>query len=112
MTMGDQLPKGIEAIAASARPESLSPRPRAKPPATIQITLQLIDCRSFAVITPVSANTPKGIMATVLESMPVTLSSTQNKRNGNDYGAPVVLYVAFDVKFDSLFRKWEKLLKQ
>ena len=77
--MGDQLPKGIEAIAASARPESLSPRPRAKPPATIQITLQLIDCRSFAVITPVSANTPNGIMATVLESMPVTLSSTQNK---------------------------------
>ena len=35
------------------------------------MTLQFISCKSFAVITPVTAKTPMGTIATVLESIPV-----------------------------------------
>ena len=60
-------------MAASANPEAFIPIPIAKPPATIQMTLQFIFCRSFDVITPVRANIPIGIIATVLVSIPVML---------------------------------------
>ena len=67
-------------IANLAKPESLIPNPKAKPPATIQITLQLIDCRSLAVITPVAAKTPIGTKATVLASIPVNSLGSSHKR--------------------------------
>ena len=63
-------------MAAPASPLAFSPKPRANPPATIQITLQSTDCRSFPVITPVMANTPIGISATVFASTPVILSNS------------------------------------
>ena len=74
ITIGLQLPNGMLAIAAVARPEPFMPKPRANPPATIQMTDQLICCKSLAVITPVTAKTAIGISATVLASTPVTLS--------------------------------------
>ena len=51
--------------------------PRAKPPATIQITAQSIFCRSLAVMTPVKAKTAIGSMAVVLALMPNCLPNTQ-----------------------------------
>ena len=66
-------------MASSASFDSLSASPKAKPPATIQITLQLISCRSFALTTPVKANTDMGNMATVLAPTPVNLSNIHSK---------------------------------
>ena len=71
MTSGLQVPKGMLLMAASASPEPFMPSPRAKPPATIQMTAQSISFKSLAVMTPVTAKIPIGIMATVLESIPV-----------------------------------------
>ena len=42
MATADQEPNGMLLMAFSASPDSLRARPRAKPPATIQITLQLM----------------------------------------------------------------------
>ena len=67
---GFHAPKGILLIAFSARPVPFIALPRAKPPATIQITDQSISCRSFAVMTLVMANTAIGSMATVFALMP------------------------------------------
>ena len=67
-------------MATSANPELFIPKPKAKPPATIQMTLQSICCKSFAEITPVMANTPIGIMATVLVLMPVIFSGIIQRR--------------------------------
>lgn len=71
ITTGDQLPNGMLLMAASASPELFRPRPSAKPPATIQMTLQSMSAKSLRVMTPVRAKMPIGTSATVLESMPV-----------------------------------------
>ena len=80
MTIGLQLPNGILSIAASAKPDPFIPNPMAKPPATIQMTLQLISCISFAVITPVTAKIAIGIIETVLVSIPVMSFGITHKR--------------------------------
>ena len=80
MTIGLQLPNGILSIAASAKPDPFIPNPIAKPPATIQMTLQFISCISFAVITPVTAKIAIGIIETVLVSIPVTFFGITHRR--------------------------------
>ena len=77
MTIGLSEPKGILLIAFSAKPVPFIAIPRAKPPATIQITAQSIFCKSLAVITPVNANTAIGSMAVVLALIPNCLPNTQ-----------------------------------
>ena len=72
--------KGMLSMARSAKPEPFMPRPKANPPATIQMTLQLISCKSLPVMTPVMAKIPIGTMATVLESMPVILPGMSQRR--------------------------------
>ena len=80
MTIGLQLRNGILSIAASAKPDPFIPNPMAKPPATIQMTLQFISCISLAVMTPVIAKTAIGIMETVLVSIPVTFFGITHRR--------------------------------
>ena len=66
---------GIASIICLASPVSCKATPKAKPPATIHSTLQLISSRSRLVMTPVTQNTATGIIATTLEFTPVTLSN-------------------------------------
>ena len=49
----------------AASPEPFMAYPRAKPPATIQMTDQLISSRSYLVTMPAKAKTAKGMSATV-----------------------------------------------
>ena len=77
MTSGLNSPKGILFTAASASPVPFIARPRAKPPATIQITDQSMSFRSLAVMTPVKAKTAIGSIATVLALTPSCLPHTQ-----------------------------------
>ena len=57
--------KGTALIRADARPVLLRAVPRAKPPATIQSTLQSISLRSSLENTPVAVNTANGMRATM-----------------------------------------------
>ncbi len=70
ITTGFQAPNGILLMAFSAKPVPFIALPKAKPPATIQMTDQSISCKSFAVITPQNANTAIGSIATVFALMP------------------------------------------
>lgn len=70
MTIGLNVSNGILFTAFSANPVPFMARPKAKPPATIQMTAQSISFRSSAVSTPVNANTAIGNMATVLALIP------------------------------------------
>ena len=65
-TIGDQLPNGMEVTMSLAKPDLLKPRPRAKPPATIQRTDQLIFSRSFLLNIPVTLSSMIGTRATTL----------------------------------------------
>ena len=76
MTIGLQLPNGILSTATLASPVPFMAKPRANPPATIQITPQSMSCKSFAVITPVKAKIAIGNMATVLALTPNCLPQT------------------------------------
>ena len=78
MTIGLQLPNGMDSTATFAKPVPFIAKPRAKPPATIQMTPQSICCRSFAEMTPEKANTAMGSMATVLALMPICLPKIHN----------------------------------
>jgi len=70
---------GMASIICFASPVSCKATPNAKPPATIQSTLQLISSRSRLVITPVIQKTATGIIATTLEFTPVNLSNIHNR---------------------------------
>ena len=62
---GENSPNGMLDTACLASPEPLRAYPRANPPATIQITDQLISSKSRRSITPVSENITNGTRATV-----------------------------------------------
>ena len=79
MSRGENSPKGMLSTALAAKPEAFKPKPRAKPPATIQMTLQLICSKSRLLITPVRAKTQNGIRATVLALIPVKRSDSQSR---------------------------------
>ena len=76
-TSAFQLAKGIVLMSVVARPVWLRAVPRAKPPATIQRTAQLICSRCLAFRIPVAENTANGIIATILELTLNRLSPTQ-----------------------------------
>ena len=80
MAIGLHCPNGMLSMALSANPVPFIPNPKANPPATIQMTLQLISCRSLPVLTPVTAKKTIGIMATVFESIPVISLGINHKR--------------------------------
>ena len=70
---------GTALIRAAASPVRLRAVPRAKPPATIQSTLQSISLRSSFENTPVAVNTANGIRATMLALIPSHPSSIQRR---------------------------------
>ncbi len=76
---GDICANGMAVTSVLARPVFIRPTPRASPPATIQSTDHSISERSFLPITPVAANTAKGIRATILELRPVSDSVTHRR---------------------------------
>ncbi len=69
--IGDHEPKGIALTRSVAKPDLLNPKPRAKPPATIQSTLQLICSKSFLLRIPVRQSSVMGISAAALASTPL-----------------------------------------
>ena len=74
MATGGQVLNGMDSIMCFANPVSCSATPKAKPPDTIQSTLQLISSRSRLVMMPVIQNTAMGSIATTFELTPVNLS--------------------------------------
>ena len=79
ITNGLNSANGMLFTAFSAKPVPFMARPRAKPPATIQMTAQSISFRSLAVTTPVKAKTAIGSIATVLALTPSCLPHTQRR---------------------------------
>ena len=65
---------GMVSTRTCARPVFIRAVPRARPPATIQSTSQLISLKSFLEKTPVATKIAKGMRATSLELSPVIFS--------------------------------------